>query len=238
MINAFIDLHIHSALSPCAEPDMTPGNIVNMAQLKGLDFIAIADHNAIGNVKPTMRVAETTSLIVIPAIEITTEEEVHVLAYFSTLSQLESFYEFLEPYLPEHENRPDIFGEQHLYDENDQWIGTDSRLLMNAFQLSFDTLIEKILFFEGVAVPAHVNRGSFSVMSNLGFIPPELPITTVEIIQPGVHTTKSQNFETQHHVRQIISSDAHSLGEILEAVFFVELEALSTDCLLKWLHGE
>ena len=31
------DLHIHTALSPCGDMDMTPNNIVNMAQLKGLD---------------------------------------------------------------------------------------------------------------------------------------------------------------------------------------------------------
>ena len=37
------DLHIHSCLSPCGDEDMTPGNIVGMAALKGLDVIAVTD---------------------------------------------------------------------------------------------------------------------------------------------------------------------------------------------------
>jgi len=47
----YYDLHIHSALSPCASDDMTPNNIVNMCVLKGLDIIAVTDHNSARNVE-------------------------------------------------------------------------------------------------------------------------------------------------------------------------------------------
>ena len=40
------DLHIHSCLSPCADDSMTPHNICNMAKIKGLDLIAVTDHNS------------------------------------------------------------------------------------------------------------------------------------------------------------------------------------------------
>ena len=52
------DLHIHSALSPCAEEEMTPVTVVGQAALSGLDFMAIADHNAIGHVPLALRAGE------------------------------------------------------------------------------------------------------------------------------------------------------------------------------------
>ena len=36
----FVDLHIHSCLSPCSDDDMTPANICGMAHIKGLQAIA------------------------------------------------------------------------------------------------------------------------------------------------------------------------------------------------------
>ena len=43
----YYDFHIHSALSPCGDADMTPNNIVGMASIKGLDAIAVSDHNTV-----------------------------------------------------------------------------------------------------------------------------------------------------------------------------------------------
>ena len=76
------DLHIHSALSPCGDNDMTPNNIVNMCCLKGLDVISITDHNSMLNCRTVMEVGMSNELLVIPGIEVTTKEEVHVLYYF------------------------------------------------------------------------------------------------------------------------------------------------------------
>ena len=75
------DLHIHTALSPCASEEMRPPAIVREALKKGLDMIAICDHNTAGNVKAT-QTAAAGYLTVIPGIEITTAEEVHVLGLF------------------------------------------------------------------------------------------------------------------------------------------------------------
>ena len=79
----YYDLHIHSALSPCADDDMTPNNIVNMAKLKGLDLITVSDHNCGRNVEAASKVAEQAGILFLPGIEMTTAEEVHVLAFFA-----------------------------------------------------------------------------------------------------------------------------------------------------------
>ncbi len=58
-----VDLHIHTALSPCGDEDMTPNNIVNMALLKGLDMIAITDHNCCTNLEAVIEVARNNGVM-------------------------------------------------------------------------------------------------------------------------------------------------------------------------------
>ena len=48
-MNLTYDLHVHSCLSPCGDDDMTPANIAGMAALKGLDAVALTDHNPCRN---------------------------------------------------------------------------------------------------------------------------------------------------------------------------------------------
>ena len=85
MMELFADLHIHSCLSPCGDDEMTPGNILGMAVVKGLDMVAIADHNSALNLPAAQLIAEAYGVLLIPAIEITTREEVHMLGYFPSV---------------------------------------------------------------------------------------------------------------------------------------------------------
>lgn len=238
MNRVYVDLHIHSALSPCAEEEMTPNNIVNMAILKNLDMIAITDHNSIDNVLPAINTAIDNPIKIIPGIEITTQEEAHLLAYFPTYEALATFYNQISQFLPDRNNRPDIFGRQLIFDENDNIIGEDPRLLMNAVQLSFDRLVIEIIRHQGVPVPAHVLRSSFSVYSQLGYIPEELPINTIEIGgSQGIAMSDKMRAELKRF-KHIVSSDAHCLANILERVFFIELIDKTTDNLISWLSNE
>ena len=81
----YCDLHIHSCLSPCAQDDMTPANVVGMACVKGLDVIALTDHNSALNLPAAMAAGKAMGVQVIPGLEVTSREDVHVLAYFDTL---------------------------------------------------------------------------------------------------------------------------------------------------------
>ena len=83
----YYDLHIHSCLSPCADMDMTPNNIVNMAKLLGLDVIALTDHNTSLNCEAITKVAEKKGLCVLPGMELTTSEEIHAVCLFDTLDK-------------------------------------------------------------------------------------------------------------------------------------------------------
>ncbi|MGI6707045.1 MAG: PHP domain-containing protein [Clostridia bacterium] len=124
-MKAAVDLHIHSCLSPCADDDMTPNNIVNMALLKKLDIISVTDHNSAGNVAAVMEVAKDKDILILPGMEVNSREEVHLLCYFASLDSITAFDRFLYPYIPEVPNHKNIFGSQLLCNEQDKVIGEE-----------------------------------------------------------------------------------------------------------------
>jgi len=225
-----VDLHIHSALSPCSDDDMTPNNIVNMAILKGLDFIAITDHNSAGNLKPVIECAKGTNLVVVPGMEVETAEEVHLICLLPALEAAISLQNIVYDALPDLKNRPDIFGKQLIMDEHDNITMELDRLLITACSLTIEEVFRIVSGLGGVVIPAHVNRDSYSIISVLGLIPGNLGIRYVEIL-PGSF------YEPPYGTKPIISSDAHRLGDILERVSFIELKEKSIQCLLDKLKS-
>ncbi len=208
----YYDLHIHSCLSPCADDDMTPANIAAMARLKGLGMIALTDHNVGGNLIAMDRAARDNGLIFVPGVEATSREEVHVLVYFSGLNAALHFTQKLYNSLPDIANRPELFGHQWMLDENEAPAGELSKLLLQATPYGIEELAAMACDAGGVAVPAHVNRESFSVISNLGFIPPGL-FSAVEVAQD----LPCPLFKAPYRI--LCSSDSHNLGSISEAMF-------------------
>jgi predicted metal-dependent phosphoesterase TrpH len=77
-----IDLHIHSTAS---DGTLTPEQVVTRAQELGLRAIALADHDTVGGVEPALTAAKDTGLLMLPAVEISTDwqsTEIHMLGYF------------------------------------------------------------------------------------------------------------------------------------------------------------
>jgi len=100
-MNITYDLHIHSALSPCAETNMSPGNIVGMSFLKGLDLIAITDHQSCANVSSAFAASDRirrekgSAPLILPGMEIECAEGFHMLAYFPSLYKAETFEKYI-----------------------------------------------------------------------------------------------------------------------------------------------
>ena len=231
MPELFSDLHIHSCLSPCANDDMTPANICGMAALKGLQMIAVTDHNSARNLPTVKKCCDAYGLLMIPGMEITTREEVHLLGYFETVEQALEFSEFLRPHLPKAKNKPKFFGNQFIMDEDDNVIAEEDALLIGASDLRLSELTGLIRERGGVPVPAHINRGSNGLLINLGLMPDELDFTAVEVWRalPCAHTPQ---------VGKVIlhSSDAHQLGDILEPEITVSLPECSAGAFLEMLR--
>lgn len=228
-MEAAVDLHIHSALSPCADDDMTPNNIVNMALLNGLDAIAVTDHNCCDNVEAVTKAAGN-KLIVLPGMELQTLEEVHLLCYFKDLTSLYDFRNHIEQFYDGMANHPSYFGHQWIMNERDEVIGSKEQALLASLLLSFDDAVELIRKFKGLPVPAHINKPSNSILSQLGFIPPESGLTLLEI---------SHNYPLDYrqypNCTFLVSSDAHFLGQILERKMLISVEEITKEQIFQFL---
>ncbi|SHH67983.1 PHP domain-containing protein [Sporanaerobacter acetigenes] len=229
-----IDLHIHSALSPCASRDMTPNNIVNMAYIKKLDIISITDHNTMENIESIMKLGEDKNILVIPGIEVTTKEEVHVLCFFEDVKDGLKFSRRIYDSLPYIKNKEKFFEEQLILDVKDEIVGKLDKLLISRCSYTIDEVNKFASLNNGVMVPAHVNRMSYSIISTLGFIPEELQIATIEISSQG-DLRKMQKFIDLSRYKKIVNSDAHDLYNISEAENFIEIDKLTREEVIKYL---
>jgi len=214
---------------------MTPNDIIGMSILNGLDFIAITDHNTIANAYSVIKAAEAASelhgknLIVLPGIEVTTAEEVHVLCLFDNIDNAQFFESEMDYFYSTLDNREEIFGAQLLFDENDKNTGSLKRMLIAPSLISFDHLHQITQKYNGAFIPAHIDRDSFSVTSNLGFLPPHLDINTIEL--------SSEDESSQYSDKKIVySSDAHQLWAINEKKHFLLLPELSAKAAIKALQ--
>lgn len=216
MIPLFYDLHIHSCLSPCGDDDMTPANIAGMAAVKGLDVIALTDHNSCRNCPAAMYHGAQYGVTVIPGMELTTQEEVHVICLFPDLENALSFDSLVYERLMPVRNREDIFGKQQIMNEKDEVTGTVENLLINATSIGFDEVFPLAQSFHGIAYPAHVDKSSTSILSNLGFVPPESTFTCAEFHDFGnLHRIRKEHSYFEK-CNVICCSDAHYLEDIHE----------------------
>lgn len=211
----YYDLHIHSALSPCSDDDMTLNNIVNMAFIKGLQLIAITDHNSVKQLRYLPTVAKDKVQFVY-GVEIQSREEVHVLAYFLPETSLEPVQQFLDRYLIEEPNDEYYYGHQYILNDKDEVIGYESRLLLKSLDLSLKEIIEHIHQLKGIAVLAHALSERFSIMHNMMTIDQSLDFDGIEVTQKQHQDKLIQMFPFLNETMWFISSDAHRLEMISE----------------------
>ena len=200
------DLHIHSALSPCADDNMTPSNIVGFAKLQGLDAVAIADHNAIANVKVAMDVGDAFDVVVVPAMELQTAEDIHVLCLFEKFEDLQSFYNSI--HFADIQNRAEIFGEQLILDEDDNVLGKEQRMLLVASGVSVEEVVSLAKQHNGIAVAAHIDREENGMVAILGTVTEDFSVVEIS----ATATKQIQCYTTGRKV--ITNSDAHTLEDI------------------------
>jgi len=236
MIKVSYDLHIHSCLSPCGDDDMTPANIANMAKINGLDVIALTDHNSCKNCPALLAEARRIGLLAIPGMELTTQEEVHVLCLFPDLNKAMEFDSFVYDHLMPFPNREDIFGQQLVYNENDAVTGKVEYLLSNSTDLSFDYVYDIAASYGGIMIPAHINKASNSLLNNLGFIPPDSKFACVEVADRGMIPELAERNPYLKNCRFICNSDAHYLEKIHDGTEYLEIEELSAEAVLAALN--
>ena len=235
MTELYYDLHIHSCLSPCGDDDMTPANIAGMAAVKGLDVIAVTDHNSCKNCPAVLAAAQEYGILAIPGMEINTSEEVHAVCLFEELKAAMDFDAYVYERLMAFPNKEEIFGRQLIYNKEDEICGTVPNLLINATDISFEGLWELVRGFGGVMFPAHVDKTANSLIANLGFIPPDSRFVTAEVKDLGkLHRVRKENPYLEG-CRIISNSDAHYLEDIHEPQLRLQVRERSVRGVLEVL---
>jgi predicted metal-dependent phosphoesterase TrpH len=188
---------------------MSPRNIIREAKKKGLDIIGICDHNSAENFPAVERSASEEGIKVIGGMEITSREEVHILALFGNDQDL--FFMQEEVYSKLHgTNDEKRYGLQVVVNEKDEVLSFNNKLLIGASEMSVEEVVDLIHEFNGIAIAAHVDREGFSIISNLGFIPDDLELDALEIIKPSEINRINQGRDFVF----ITSSDAHFIDDV------------------------
>ncbi len=209
---------------------MSPKSILKKALEEELKIIGICDHNSAENVSAFLKLCQADEIYVIGGMEVTTEEEVHVLALFDSLEDLLELQDIVYEELPEDES---ISEEQIVVNENEEIVRFNKKLLISSSNLSLNRLLKIVQERDGIAIASHVDRESFSITGQLGFIPEEMNFDALEIMD----SKRIPEIQLSHDVIFVTSSDAHYLNDIgsrfttflLESASFWEIR----DCLRK-----
>ncbi|MEG1834667.1 MAG: PHP domain-containing protein [Oscillospiraceae bacterium] len=232
------DLHIHSCLSPCGDNDMTPYNLVNMAKLLGYDLIALTDHNSCLNCESAMKVGEEIGITVVAGMELCTVEEIHNVCLFKTLSDAMRFSEFVHSTMPPIKNDVDIYGEQRIMDTQDNILGYEDILLTTASSISIDDLSQIIKQYGGACFPAHLDRASYSILSVLGFLYPELNFKAAEFTKKAYVPGYEEKHPLLKDMKILKNSDAHYLENLPEPENEIDLRECSAEALVDYINED
>lgn len=223
MSRYYYDLHIHSCLSPCADNDMTPCNIAGMAAIKGLGIVALTDHNSTKNCRAFFAAAKRHGIVPIAGMELTTAEDVHIVCLFPTLESAEKFDDEYRSFRILYKNRKDIFGDQLILDEEDNVIGEEEHLLLNASTLSIEEAGLLARKYGAAVFPAHIDRDENGIIAALGCVPETPHFHAVEFRDRESIGEYSEKYGLSDKLI-LTDSDAHYLWDISEAENYIELE--------------
>ena len=208
------DLHLHTVVSPCAEVEMIPPLIIRRAQKLGLGLIAVTDHNTADNVEAVQLAARGSGVAVLPGMEAQTREEVHLLCLFDTLAQVLAWQQVVYSHLPALRNREDVFGAQFVVDETGEFVRMNERLLLTSASLSVEEVATGVRELGGMTIAAHVDRQAFSLLTNLGMIPPGLALSALEISRRLTLREAQLSFPQLQGWPIVTCGDAHRLSEM------------------------
>lgn len=213
----YYDLHIHSCLSPCADDDMTPNNIAGMATLKGLNLLALTDHNSCKNCPAFFEACHSRGIVPIAGMELSTAEDIHLICLFEQLENAMAFDVEISKHLQPIRNRSDIFGKQQIYDETDQIVGEEELLLISATDLWLGEAIRLAKQFGAHIHPAHIDREANGIVSILGTIPEEYRFSCFEFRDKENFAPYQKKWGCITPETALFCSDAHHLWDINEA---------------------
>jgi len=222
------DLHVHTCLSPCGDLDMSPARIVRSAREQNIDILAICDHNTCENAGAVIRTAAGLPLRVLPGLEVTSREEVHILALFEKLEDALAMQAVVYANLPEGSDG-EPFGLQPVVNELSEVLDLNDRPLLDATALTIDQVIAYVHRHAGLAVAAHIDRQGFGIIGQLGFIPEKIALDALAVSYRITLREARRRFREYRRYAFITTSDAHRPEQIglATTTFLLQMPSLS-----------
>lgn len=223
---------------------MTPGNIAGMAAVNGLGLVALTDHNSTKNCPAFFAQARRCGIVPVAGMELTTSEDIHVVCLFPTLEDAMAFGDCVDARRVRVRNKPALFGHQYILDAEDRIVGEEADLLLNATTISLEEAPALVDSFRGVCYPAHIDRPSNGIVTILGAFPEDTSFSAFELKDGAAEMQYRTRFPHIAGMPNVVSSDAHYLWDMAEAVHSLELadvpysSAAVRRSLLAFLRGE
>lgn len=240
MIPFKADLHNHTVLSPCGDIEMTPSFIISTAAKKGYDIIGITDHNSTLQGREIKRIVGGGEPYILCGAEVTSKEEAHCLAFVEGEDNLSALQSYLEEHLPKIPNDVDAFGYQLLVNEDEEVLAEEEWLLISAIDQTVEQISAFVHSMGGIFIPAHIDKMQNSIISQLGFIPFDLPFDALEFsrrcdINAFLEKNKYINKFGKSYIR---SSDAHYPEDFGRTNTYFHMEKRSFEEIKMALRGE
>ncbi len=234
------DLHIHTVLSPCADIDMGPVNIIEEAAKKNIDIIGITDHNTTRQCATVSAIGRDKGVFVLPGVEVNSKEEIHCLAFFEDLSVAAEFESYLEEHRTDVKNDADIFGQQMIVDEQENITGYIEELLTAALNVDIEDISKKVHELDGIFIPAHIDREFGGIINQLGFIPENLETEALEVVDTEKAARLIKKDDDNRSYTFIRNSDAHfpdNIGQRLTKYFLNSISFKEIKMALSKVEG-
>ena len=229
----YYDLHIHSVLSPDADTLMTPNNIFNMANLKGLNIISVTDHNSFKQLPVLYEISKSYDMLFIPGVEISVQEGFHLLCYFKHIEDALSFDALLDTCNHKQGYDEKTLGRSEITDIHDAVIDLYPYDLTLSLTLSLKQLILILKDYDHILVYAHVDRKKHSGLAYIH----EYPLDAIELTKNVNNDFIIQNQLTNQII--VYNSDAHQITDISEREKMnqMELESLTMESFFRFFKN-
>jgi len=219
------DLHIHSVLSPCGGLEMSPEALMQRIKELKIEWIAITDHNTLANCPAYAQAAAGYGIAFTYGVEIQTSEEIHLLAYFDDSAKAMEFDKVLYEALLPIPNDAEFFGDQVVIDADENIIRLEERALSNSVLWNLEETMVMVEQYEGFCLPAHIDAGANSIISQLGFLPQELSFPALGITSGLILADYLKQHPELKECSFLRASDAHYLSDLGCGSSLIQVEA-------------